>query len=266
MYRTRKKEYFDKGARLPKWIINHFTESFDAHEQLLRIVNVSQTGIRMLTGLPRLTKALAKFEKSLDADDEAIRLKKIEANAILAESEIEKDYPVLNSLAVAALWSWLEVLVKDLAIGWIMHKPAAMYIPQIQRMNVKLGDYFQLNRHEQASHIVELLERDLASPLKKGTNRFDSLLEPFGISGPLDEKTTRAIYELQQIRNVIAHRNGKCDRKLKLSCPWLKVKIGDQVPITTKRLHALGEAVGEYGLQLLYRVGDAHGFDARPKE
>jgi len=97
-------------------------------------------------------------------------------------------------------------------------------VPAVQKLKVKLGDYILLSKAEQAHYLVELLEQDLASSLKQGVSRFENLLNPFSLGGPLPDGCAKTLFELQQVRNVVAHRNGIVDRRLKSECPWLKVK------------------------------------------
>src|SRR5690606_7101680 len=119
---------------------------------------------------------------------------------------------------------------------WLQHRKTALSAPQIRKLKIRLGEYLQLSKSEQAAYLVELLEQEIASPLKKGVTRFESLLEPFSLSGGVSESCARTIFELQQVRNVSAHRNGIADRRLKIECPWLKVHIGQPVNVSTEML------------------------------
>jgi hypothetical protein len=260
--KPRRKEFYSEGAHLPKWVIDHFSEAFNSHDRLIDVFSISRHGIGLLTKMPRLTKALAV----VDAEKREVYDKQIadaEARASLANSEIEKDFPQLSAFAAVALWGWLEALTKDLLVGWLLNKSGATDLPQISKINIKIGHYFSLSRTEQAGYIVDALDRELSSPLRGGVNRFESTLEPFGLSGVIDADVAREIFELQHIRNAIAHRGGRCDVRLKKSCPWLKVRLNAPIPITSEKLYIYAAATSEYGLQLLYRVGDLYGFNAR---
>jgi len=179
---------------------------------------------------------------------------------------VEKDFPVLHGFAAVALWSWLEHFVKGFIALWLMHRRESLETPAVQKLRVKLGDYLKLQKAEQAQLLVELLEQDLASPLKRGAARFESLLEPFGLRFSLPEKCGFRIFELQQVRNAIAHRNGKADRRLRASCPLLKLKLGQPVSISRSMLENYAEAAGGFLLELLYRIGDIYNEDLRPAD
>ena len=220
----------------------------------------------MLRGMPQIVKVLADVKGSNTDPDYASKLERAESEAKLAITEAEKDFPVLHGFAVVALWSWLEHFVKDFLTLWIINKRGAMNTPVIHRLRVRLGDYLPLTKAEQAQMVVELLEGELASPLKQGATRFDSLLEPFGLTSALSSECRKTLFELQQVRNAIAHRNGRADRRLRSACPWLKLKHNQPVLVSRKMLHSYSEASAEYLLFLLYNVSDMYGLDVRPKK
>ncbi|UYG04954.1 hypothetical protein OCT51_06215 [Halomonas sp. LR3S48] len=251
------------GKKLPKWMTDHFQKSLDAHENLGQIIRLSEKGISVLRGMPKVVKVIADLDGRSDDAGYEEKIRRAEEEANLAQAEIDKDFPVLHQFAVVALWSWLEHFVKDFVALWLQHRKGALTLPQLSKIKIRLGEYLQLSKAEQASYIVELLEQELGSPLKKGVTRFESLLEPFSLSGSLPQGCAQAIFELQQVRNVIAHRNGIADRRLKSACPWLKVRVGHPVNVGGDMLGRYSEASGAYLLEVLYRVGDAHGLDLR---
>jgi len=165
-----------------------------------------------------------------------------------------------------ALWSGLEHFVKGLIALWITLRKDAVTAPAIQRLKVKIGDYLQLSQTERAHYLVALLEQDLASPLKRGVSRFETLLEPFSLSGSLPEGCAKVIFELQQVRNAVAHSNGIVDRRLRTECPWLNAKLNKPVTVTGEMVCKYYAAVMEYTLTIFYRVGDRYGHNLRPRE
>lgn len=254
------------SRKLPKWITDHFTESLNSHELLMQITDISARGISVLRGMPKIVKVLADVEGNSDHPDSVKKFERAQREAELASTEVEKDYPVLHGLAVVALWSWMEHFVKGFVALWLMHRRDALDVPAVQKLRVRLGDYLQLQKAEQAQFLVELLEQELASSLKRGATRFESLLQPFGLSFQLPDGCSDALFELQQIRNAIAHRNGRADRRLRSDCPWLKLKINQPVMVSRKMLNAYSAAAGEFLLAFLYRVGDVYDADLRPTE
>ena len=229
----------------------------------MQIIHISEQGIGVLRGMPKVVKVLADVEGNTDAPSTSKRLEEAEKEAALAVAELEKGFPVLHGLAVVALWSWLEHFAKGFIALWLQHRRDAISVPAVHKLRVKLGDYLQLGKEEQAQFLVELLEQDLASSLKRGVNRFESLLEPFGLSDALPEGCARTLFELQQVRNAFAHRNGQADRRLCAECPWLKLRLNQPVQVSREMLFEYSNASVEFLLTLLYRVGDVYGIDLR---
>lgn len=251
---------------LPKWATDHFRETLDSQQLLMEIVRISERGISVLRAMPNAMKVLAKVEGKLDDPVTTKQLEKTEREAALAATEVQDGFPVLHSLAVVALWSWLEHFVKRLLALWLLNHPEALNAAAIQRLRVRLGDYLQLDKDEQAHFLVELLEQEQGSSLKRGVTRFDSLLEPFGLSCALPDGCGRVLFELQQVRNAIAHRNGRADRRLLTECPWLDLRVNDYVKVSDEMLSAYAGAAGQFLVALLYRVGEIHGVDLRASE
>jgi len=254
-----------KTKKLPKWMTSHFRQSLDAHKNLTQIIRLSEKGISGLRGMPQIVKVLADLDERSDEEEYQNKIRIAEEEASLAQAEIDKDFPVLHQFAVVALWSWLEHFVKDFVALWLQHRREAITLPPLSKIKIKLGEYLQLSKAEQSGYLVELLEQELASPLKRGVTRFEILLEPFLPSSQLPEGCSQAIFELQQVRNVMAHRNGLMDRRLKSACPWLKGRLGQPVKVTGSMLHRYSEACAQYLLEVLFRVGDAHDIDLRGK-
>jgi hypothetical protein len=252
------------GTRgLPKWAADHFRQSIDAHALLMEIVDISERGIGVLRGMPKAVKVLAKFEGREDDPRAVKHLERAEKEAALATTEVNGDFPVLHGLAVVALWSWLEHFVKGFIALWLLNHPGAVNSAAVQKLRVRLGDYLQLDKDEQAHFLVELLEQEQSGSLKRGVTRFDSLLDHFGLTSNLPDGCGKMLFELQQVRNAIAHRNGRADRRLLTECPWLSLDINGPVVISSSMLGAYSEAAGDFLLAMLYRVGDVYEVDLR---
>lgn len=248
-----------KKRKLPKDIGQYFTDAANAHDQIVNVIQLSRDGIGQSPSLPRLFRAI----DGVTGRDSPERIRKAEERAELARTEIEGGFPVLHSLGTVALWSWLEHTVKGLVVLWIIHDRGVLKQATFQRVQVKVSDFFSLNRRDQAIHLVNVLEQMQSSTQKHGVNRFESLLEAVYLSGPVEESVRHSLFELQQVRHVIAHQNGRCDQKLKTACPWLKLKIGKPVQITASQFSTYVGATMEYATELLCRVGDRCDVDVR---
>lgn len=254
------------ARKLPGWVTDHFKESLNSLELLMQITDISARGISALRGMPKIVKILADVEGNSDHPDSVKKLDRAQKEAELASTEVERGFPVLHGFAVVALWSWMEHLVKGFVALWLAGRRDAMDVPAVQKLRVRLSEYLKLQKSEQANFLVELLEQELANSLKRGATRFESLLQPFGLSFQLPDGCGETIFELQQIRNAIAHRNGRADRRLRSECPWLKLKVNQPVLVSHKMLNAYYDAAGKYLLVFLYQVGDVYSVDLRPTE
>jgi hypothetical protein len=254
------------GPKVPPWATSHFKNAVGAMETLGQLIHISEKGISMVRAAPAIVKVLAKVEASSEDPKSKKQIVLAEKEAALAQTEVESDFPVLHGLAVVALWSGLEHFIKGLLTLWLTHRKEASTAPVVQRLKVKLGDYLQLSKAEQARYLVELIEQDLASSLRRGVSRFESLLESFSLGGSLPDGCAKTLFELQQFRNLVAHRNGIADRQFRSECPWLKVKVNQPVQITREMLIHYFNAAMEYMLTVFYRIGDAYGHDLRPED
>lgn len=107
--------------------------------------------------------------------------------------------------------------------------------------------------------VVEILERELGAALRKGIDRFEVMLAPFGLDGELPDLLRREIYELGQVRNVIAHNATKIDRRLLQACPWFKGKMGDYFQISPEMFNRYIFAATVYASLIICRVSEHFG-------
>ena len=87
------------------------------------------------------------------------------------------------------------------------------------------------------------------------------MLEPFGLSGELPASLRREIYELSQVRNLIAHNASKVDRRFINACPWLDVKIGDEFIVSRNMFVRYVYVTTAYSTLIICRVGEHFGVD-----
>lgn len=252
-----------RKPKIPPWATEHFELVANAIEDIGQLVRISERGVSVLRGMPRIVKVLAEVKGEPTDGDSKRRLEVAEKDAARAQTEVDSDFPLLHGLALVAIWSALEHFVKGLVASWILHRRDAIEAQALQRLKVKLGDYVQLSRPEQARYLVELLEQELAGPLKRGVGRFETLLNPFSLGGAVPDDCAKSIFELQQVRNVIAHRNGRIDKRFRKECPWFKAKLNQPVQISREQLSRYQGASMQYALTIFYRIGDLYGHDLR---
>jgi NADPH-dependent 2,4-dienoyl-CoA reductase/sulfur reductase-like enzyme len=89
--------------------------------------------------------------------------------------------------------------------------------------------------------------------MSRGVGRFERLLEPFGLSGSVDAETRKILFEMHELRNVIAHRRALADRKFVTSVPWAKYKIGQPIKVTSGDVHRYHGAIANYVTVIIQR-------------
>jgi len=144
--------------------------------------------------------------------------------------------------------------VRSFAASWLQNRPAAWQSEPIKRLRVRLGEYEALDHVDRCLWVADLLDQEAGGPLRAGANRFETLLQPFGLDGQIADDCRKTLFELSQVRNTIVHRRCRADRKLVDGCPWLDLVVGDRVKISHDMWERYGGAVGEYVLELIHRV------------
>lgn len=241
---------------LEKWARNPFYKCIAYIEESESLLALSVEGIYKLSNMVPLAKAVAKLKKELHKHDkpEERMLAATEKLAKMAEDEINKGFPRLYAHAVVDLWSTLEILVNDLLILWLINEPSALKIKAVSKIRISLADYALLEKDEQMLLILNELQRNIKSSLKQGADRFESLLEIFGLSGAINRKVKKDLFELSNIRNVIIHNGAIVDGRLLKACPWIKLKVEDKLNLNYKDYKKYSNAVLKYVTCLLHRV------------
>ncbi len=246
--------------RVPAWAVDPFHSFLHEAERLEHVVRLSARGIGVLQAMPKVVEVLMEVDK--DASGEASqRLENARTEAKLAKREVESGFPVLHSWAVVGLWALLEALIRTFVAEWLKHKRSVWHSEHIQRLKVRLGEYEAIPPSQRHHFVAQLLERDLGAGLKYGVARFETILEPFGLSGDIPEIVRRTIYELAQVRNLAVHRASKVDRRFLQACPWLDVRVGDQLHVSVGSFNKYTCAAMAYVTLLICRVKEHFGIN-----
>lgn len=248
-------------AGAPAWALWPFRLFLDQTEHLSQTMHLTRAGVSVLRAMPRAVEVLAQIDELAPPDGKRLtpegvknRLERATRDAEFAEREVTSDFPFLHAQAVVALWSYLEALTRTFVSAWMEHKPGAFAVPEVARLKIKVGEYENLPHEERCAFIFDLLEQELVTARREGVTRFEALLAPFDLSGPVPEQVGRAIFELGQIRNVLVHRGGVVDKRLAMACPWLDALPGTQLGVTSAMLGLYFEAVHKYIVILIDRV------------
>ena len=224
-------------------------------------------------GEANLVEALANYDRvvgqelggwSGEKEEEAKRkLEATKLEAELAQREVANNFPFLHAQAVLLLCSSFECLIYDFLRIWLMHEPRTLQREEIQRIKIRFADYQSMSEKERLEYVVRELERDLRTSDRIGIGRFEGLLGAVGLSGPVPKAMQRDLFELYQIRNVLAHRRGLVDRKLAETCPWLRLKVGSAIRIDQKGYTKYSKVVSAYAVLLIHRSAAYFGVKLR---
>jgi len=111
-----------------------------------------------------------------------------------------------------------------------------------------------LERDERMRLLVQELRRGQALDQTQGIDGLERLLSHIGLSGEVKAETKKAMWEIQNIRNVIVHRGSIADRRLIKHCPWTGLKVGDEVKVSHTDIHKYDTALHDYILTIIRRL------------
>jgi hypothetical protein len=230
-------------------------------ERLAQTVHLAMKGISFAQNAQRVAELLNRIDDNDAEEDGRVRLQRAQAETALAGREVSQGFPVLHAQAVVTQWAYLEACVRRLLADWVQNEPSCLGGDAFQKVRVRLADYERLDGIDKAFFVVDAFERENGAGLQNGVDRFETLLSAVGLNADVPAALKRLIFELGQVRNVILHRGGVVDRKFSDACPWLGVKVDDQLQVTHTKYAEYGRAVQDYFTLLICRVGDRFGVE-----
>lgn len=219
-----------------------------------KLVNRHIAAVSRLIGIPEFLRGLHESE------DSAWLISAIK-EAEHAKDEVSKGFPLLHAHSLLGVWSALEVLVEDVAAAWLITKPDTLQRPGFSKIRVPIIEFQLLSAEDQMNYLIAEVQRDLRTEQRSGIARFERLLDAIGMGGSTSKEVSKAIYEAQQVRNVIAHRGGAADRKLVEACPWLELKPGQPLTVSHKKFAYYLRAIHIYVVDIMNRVRTFEGLE-----
>lgn len=141
-----------------------------------------------------------------------------------------------------------------------MHRSRLLTHGDFATTKIPVADFQRLTKLERLTYLVEQAPRKPGAG--SGLPYFEDLLEKVELSGTLDPELTRALIELQQIRNAFAHRRGIADARLLAACPWrTDLELGQQLKVDPQEYGRLTDAVQRYTIELMARTASQFGRD-----
>jgi hypothetical protein len=237
------------------WAEPAFFQFMRHFQETNQVLEVCRAGILHVTDFPQLVRILADLDgltKTKREQMESISAARLPA-AQFARRQVSRGFPILHAHAIVSLWGALEVLVHDLAIAWLVSNPDTLMREPFLRIRIALGEFERLGKRQRMEFAIKEVSRSLNADLKIGVGRFETILETVGFAGPIAHDLRRTLMEASQVRNVLVHRGGLVDRRLKESCPWLKIRLGARVRTDRATYARYSRVMFEYAWTLLNR-------------
>jgi hypothetical protein len=209
-----------------------FGTALDAINELEVFVLLCWEGL----GYAEVVKEIVDWRAKMGATSEYIakRIEHAEKLETFAATQKPLGFPYLYGLAAIRLWTILESFSEDLFIDLTVVHAEVRSLPKIRGLKGPLIEFANAPASKQAELLLNLLMGELAAALKRGVGRFECVFEAIELSGPVDYNVRRSFVELQEVRNVVAHRRGIADERLVTNCPWYGAKVGELLRITPR--------------------------------
>jgi len=173
-----------------------------------------------------------------------------------ADDQKSKGFPYLYNLLAIRIWTILENLVDESAASRVRDPQIMLTLRGLEGLSVPLLQFVSAGEDARTEFIVDAIKQATKSRLKIGVGRFESLLEAVGLGGAVPDSIKRTVLELSEIRNVLVHRDGVCDRRIGARCPWLNLKSGQQVAVSEEQFRLFRLLLGWYSFEIHRRAGN----------
>lgn len=250
---------------LPEWAsepLNRFIHYAGESRQLRYMSIQGIDGFRMF---PKAVEVLKRTDR-LVGKVTKLSMEEAQEAAEFAEGEKERNYPFFHVHALIGLWAAFEAAVEDLQVAFLMNDPAILQKDEFAKIRIPLRDFELLEKEERMRFLLSEFEKNICAGRKHGADRFEILLEPFGLSGVLVSEIKKDIREMHHVRNVLVHRAAKADRRIVEGCPWLGLSLGQEITVTPEAIHRYEKSLMKYTVEIICRCRRRFGLSFHPGE
>lgn len=170
----------------------------------------------------------------------------------------------MYSQALIMMYSNLEFFIKKLAILYFADNEIS-HIPEIQKVKIAFSEYMKRDENERLEYLFTEYEKSFQGRMNNGVERFEMLLKPLGLAGPVEAEVAKSILELGLLRNVLAHKAGVVDRQFIDRCLERKLptdyQIGDTLKISQTQFKMYYAAILSYSNAIVIRMNKIMGRD-----
>ena len=244
------------GPKTPGWATRPFQLFLDGIKVEHEVLQLCITSITKVTKFPSVMDAIHSALNTPETERDTTATEKM---AKLAQRELDSDFKLLHAQATVSLWGSLETLIMDVVAAWIANRPELLRSRGWEKLRIKVGEYEELAPEDRATYLVALMDQSLGAPLKQGVSRFDALLQTIGLSVSINDDVRKALFELQQVRNLLVHRRGIVDKRFCEACPWLDLKQRQEVRVDRATFKRYSDSVQIYITEMIWKTGEAFG-------
>ncbi len=242
---------------LPEYVRQPIFRCIKTVRSVLTMLQLTEKGFTYVAHRPRMTQPLIDLTVQLEEEPtEEIKagLVRETEDASFAEGEIKNNFPFMHASATVTMWGALEAAIEDLLVGIALNEPVSLERDEFMKIKIPLGRFIVLEKDERIRYLITEAQRSLSTGNAQGVDTFENVLRLFDLSGEVDESVKKGLWEMNNVRNVIVHRDSQADLRLVQSCPWLGAKVGERILIDAPRFYGYHEAIYEYIGTLFRRV------------
>lgn len=148
--------------------------------------------------------------------------------------------------SVLDLSSNIEIFLNEVLRAHIAFKPTLLDCDIADKVRISIRTFVLLSEDQRLDLIAEELLHELQRGSGRGIGRLTAVMEFLGYVVPLDPEWTRSMFELQVLRNLIAHKWGNVDRRFASEMPALSSFVGQSVDVSPTALDIYCRALVGY--------------------
>jgi hypothetical protein len=149
---------------------------------------------------------------------------------LFANEQASTKFSYVHELGIVKLWSILENGIDELTLERL-RDPQGRGYDALNSLEGPLLPFINASPDEQSEFLLGKLKSTVKAPLKRGVGRFEALLNPIGLGGPVEPLVAKAFIDLSETRNVVVHRGGVADKQYLSRCLWAQTPLGDKLQV-----------------------------------
>lgn len=210
-------------------------------------------GLHMVSTRKNSLKVLIKTSKSKEEVEELeAELESAERDAGLYKKHEDDNFTNVTEMYVVYLWGKVDNLIKDVLTEYIDLDDFSKY-DKIPAINLPLAVLSMTDR-EKKYYIISQIEQKLNISLKQGVAKFEEMLKVFDMGGNIPKKLRDKLFELSNVRNIIAHNSSFADDRFISNCPWMGYSVGERLKLSPEYFGECHRAVFDYLMHITFRL------------